>query len=81
MKEALKWIGTSLSNEAIIYFSDYLLLINYAMILAKEGDFEKSKKIFKLFEEKYKKLGGDIKHREPEVAQNYETLLYIYTLV
>ena len=58
-----------------------MLLMNYAMILAKEGDFEKSKKVFKVFEEKYKKLGSDVKHREPEVAQNYETLLSIYSLV
>jgi len=61
--------------------SDYLLLMNYAMILAKEGDFEKSKRVFKAFEEIYKKLGSDVKHREPEVAQNYETLLSIYSLV
>jgi len=26
-------------------------------------------------------LGSDVKHREPEVAQNYETLLSIYSLV
>ena len=51
------------------------------MILAKEEDFEKSKKVFKLFEEKYRKIGNEVKHREPEVAQNYETLLSIYSLV
>lgn len=51
------------------------------MILVKESDFDKAKKIFKLFEEKYKKLSNEIKHSEPEVAQSYETLLSIFSLV
>ncbi len=49
-------------------------------MLLKQQELDKAKKIFRLFEDNYKKLGNAAKYCEAEVAQNYETLLSIFGL-
>jgi len=58
--------------------NDFLILINFCIILAKNGVFDKFKMFFKQFEESYRMVDSETKSQEPEVAQNYELLSNLY---
>jgi len=63
------------------YSDDHLILINYSVILAKNGVFDKFKTYFKQFEGVYRTLDAETRSQDPEVTQNYELLSNLIRMI